>query len=185
MEIYEPFISDGLVSLNSDFAQSTPIKILRDTGASQSFILAETLAFSEKTSSGTSVIIQGVKCEFINVPLHNNYLSSDLVTGLVAVGIRPSLPFEGVHLLLGNGLAGDKVVVNPLFTSTPCVDQPPDPIEQELPVFYPSCAVTRTMAKKANQNNGMQDINLADTLIGQSFNDEISKSSSQSVCHSD
>ena len=34
MEIYEPFLSDGFVSLNSDFAQSTPITILRDTGAS-------------------------------------------------------------------------------------------------------------------------------------------------------
>ena len=49
MEIYEPFLSDGSVSLNSDFAQSTPIKILRDTGASQSLILADTLPFSEKT----------------------------------------------------------------------------------------------------------------------------------------
>ena len=28
MEIYEPFLSDGFVSLNSDYAQSTPIKIL-------------------------------------------------------------------------------------------------------------------------------------------------------------
>ena len=162
MEIYEPFSSDGSVSLNSDFAQSTPIKILRDTGASQSLILADTLPFSEKTSSGTSV-----ECGFINVPLHNIYLSSDLVTGLVAVGIRPSLPFKGVHLLLGNDLAGDKVVVDPLSTSTPCVDQPPDPIEQEIPDLYPSCAVTRAMAKKANQNHGMHDINLADTLIGQ------------------
>ena len=36
------------------------------------------------------------------------------------------------------------------------------------------------MAKKAQQNNGMQDINLADTLIGQSFNDEISNSLSLS-----
>ena len=36
------------------------------------------------------------------------------------------------------------------------------------------------MAKKAKQNNGMQDINLADTLIGQSFNDEISNSLSPS-----
>ena len=72
-------------------------------------------------------------------------------------------------------------MVNPLLTSTPCVDQPPDPIEQEILVFYLSCAVTRTMAKKANQNNGMQDISLADTLIGQSFNDEISKSSFQPV----
>ena len=28
MEIYEPSLSDGFVSLNSDFAQSTPITIL-------------------------------------------------------------------------------------------------------------------------------------------------------------
>ena len=169
MEIYEPFLSDGSVSLNSDFAQSTPIKILRDTGASQSLILADTLPFSEKTFSGTSVLIQGVECGFINVPLHNIYLSSDLVTGLVAVGIRPSLPFKGVHLLLGNDLAGDKVVVDPLLTNTPCVDQPPDPIEQEIPDLYPSCAVTRAMAKKANQNYGMQDINLTDTMVGRFY----------------
>ena len=107
-------------------------------------------------------------------------MSSDLVTGLVAVGIRPSLPFKGVHLPLSNDLTGDKVVVDPLLTNTPCVDQPPDPIEQKIPDLYPSCAVTRAMAKKANQNNGMQDINLADTLIGQSFNDEISDSLSLS-----
>ena len=66
----------------------------------------------------------------------------------MAVGIRPSLPFKGVHLLLGNDLAGDKVVVDLLLTNTPCVDQPPDPIEQEIPDLYPSYAVTRTMAKK-------------------------------------
>ena len=83
MEIYEPFLSDGFMSLNSEFAQSTPIKILQDTGAYQSLILADTQPFSEKTSSGTSVLIQGVECGCINVPLHNIYLSSDLVTGLV------------------------------------------------------------------------------------------------------
>ena len=179
MEIYEPFLSDGFVSLNSDYAQSTPIKILRDTGASQSLILADTLPFSEKTSSGTSVLIQGVECGFVNVPLHNIYLSSDLVTGLVAVGIRPSLPFKGVHLLLGNDLAGDKVVVNPLLTTKPCLDQPPDPIEQEIPDLYPSCAVTRAMAKKAKQNDG--EIDLTDTFLGQSFTDEIINSLSPSL----
>ena len=71
MEIYEPFLSDGFVSLKSDFAQSTPITILRDTGASQSLILADTLPFSEMTSSGTSGLVQGVECGFVNVPQHN------------------------------------------------------------------------------------------------------------------
>ena len=102
MEIYEPFLSDGFVSLNSDFAQSTPITILRDTGASQSLILVDTLPFFEKPTSGTSVFIQDVECRFVNVPLHNIYLSSDLVNGPVAVGILQTLPFKGVHLLLGN-----------------------------------------------------------------------------------
>ena len=90
--------------------------------------------FSEKTSSGTSVLIQGVECGFVNVP--NIYLSSDFVTGLVAVGIRPSLSFKGVHLLLGNDLAGDKVVVNQLLTVIPCIDQPPDPIELEISLIF-------------------------------------------------
>ena len=168
MEIYEPFLSDGFVSLNSDFAQSTPITILRDTRASQSLILADTLPFSKKTSSGTSVI-QGVECGFVNVSLHNIYLFSDLVNGPVAVGIRQTLPFKGVLLLLVNDLAGDKVVVNPLETDTPCMDQSPDSIEQELPDIYPSCAVTRAMAKKAMLTENQLDVDLTDSFIGQSF----------------
>ena len=67
MEIYEPFLSAGFVSLNSDYAQSIPIKSLRDIGAFQFLILADTLLFSEKTSFGTSVLIQGVECGFVNV----------------------------------------------------------------------------------------------------------------------
>ena len=52
MEIYEPFLSDGFVSLSSDYAQSTPIKILRDTGASQSLILADILPFLRRPLMG-------------------------------------------------------------------------------------------------------------------------------------
>jgi hypothetical protein len=93
------------------------------------------------------------------------------VTEPVTVGIRSFLPFKGVHLLLGNDLAGDKVVVNPLLTDTPCVDQT---LEQEIPDLYPSCAVTRAMAKKAIQEDSYgSDIDLADTFIAQSFDNEI------------
>ena len=103
-------------------------------------------------------------------------MSSDLVTGHVVIGITPSLPFKGVHLLLGNDLAGDKVVVNPLVTDTPNIGQTDDPIEQEIPDLYPSCAVTRAMAKKAILKNSNSDTDLTDTFIGQYFNNEIKKS---------
>ena len=52
------------------------------------------------------------------------FLSSELVIGPVAVGIRSSLSFGGIHLLLGNDLAGAKVVVNPLVCDKPLIDQP-------------------------------------------------------------
>ena len=58
-----------------------------------------TCHFSEKTSSRTNVFIQDGECGFLNAPLHNIYLSSDLVNGPVAVSIRHTLPFKGVHLL--------------------------------------------------------------------------------------
>ena len=169
------------MSLNSDFAQSTPITIFRDTGAPQSLILPDTLPFSGKTSSGTSVLIQGEECGFVNVPLHNIYLSSDLVKDPVAVGIRQTLPFKGVHLLLGNDLAGDKVVVNPFVTDTPCMEQSPDPFEQELPDLYLSCAVTRAMAKKAMLTENQSDVDLTDSLIDQSFKNKIIKSLSHNL----
>ena len=47
---------------------------------------------------------------------------SDLFNGPVAIGIRQTLPFKGAHLLVGNNLAGNKVVVNSLVTDTPCMD---------------------------------------------------------------
>ena len=170
MEIFELFMLNGFVSLSGDNCPPTPIKILRDTGASKSLILADILPFSEKTSSGTSVLIQGGT---VNIPLHHVNLSSDLVTRLVVIGIKPSLPFKGVHLLLGNDLAGDKVVVNPLVTDTPNIGQTDDPIEQEIPDLYPSCAVTRAIAKKAILKDS--NLTLTDTFIDQYFNNEIKK----------
>ena len=56
-----------------------------------------------------------------------------------------SFPVNGVQFLLGNDLAGDKVVVNPLVTANPSLDQI-DPFE--IPELYPGCAVTRALAKK-------------------------------------
>ena len=67
-------------------------------------------------------------------------------------------------------------MVNPFVTDTPNIGQTDDPIGQEIPDLYPSCAVTRAMAKKAILKNSNSDIDLTDTFICQYFNDEIKKS---------
>ena len=46
-EVYKPFISEGLVSLLHDKVNNRKIEILRDTGASQSLLLADVLPISE------------------------------------------------------------------------------------------------------------------------------------------
>ena len=178
-EVYEPFLSEGTISLLHNKSITKPIRILRDTGASQSLILAETIPLSEKSHSGKSVLIQGVECGLVTVPLHQVNLKSDLVSGTVTVGARPSLPIEGVHLILGNDLAGDKAVVNPVMTEKPEVTTTIDPIEDEIPDLYPSCAVTRAMAQKANIENAQvgkstnsgYTYDLSDTFLSSMYNE--------------
>ena len=120
---------------------------MRDTGASQSLLLEDTLPFSEESYAGANILIKGVdSSDYTPVPLYNVYLSSNLVSGPVTLCIRTSLPFDGVHLLLGNDLAGDKVVINPVVTENPCFNRFPGLIEKEIPGLYPSCAVTLAMS---------------------------------------
>ena len=87
----------------------------------------------------------------MNVPLHKVKLVSDLVTGSVVVGTRPTLPIKGVSLLLGNDLAGGKVVADPKVTSKPITLVSTEKLEEVIRGIFPSCAVTRAMAKKAQE----------------------------------
>ena len=61
------------------------------------------------------------------------------------MGICPDLPVKGVSLLLGNNLAGDKVIINSCVSSHPCSH---DAEMQDTPGLYRVCAVTCAMAKK-------------------------------------
>ena len=56
---------------------------------------------------------------------------------------------------------------NPLVTDTLCMDQPPIPIEQELPDLYPSRAVTRAMIKNAMSTENRSNVDLTESFIGQ------------------
>ncbi len=174
---YDPFISKGEVSVGNEVK---PITILRDTGALQTLIVEGIVPLSDETYTGTSVLMQGIECGYVHVPLHRVELKSNLVSGTVVVGVRSKLPISGVDLLLGNDLAGGEVQPK---DSTMCID----PIVCDGPVcessgvgetlnsgvllvddveLYPSCAVTRALSKKKSQSEKI-DLPVDEDQVGE------------------
>ena len=102
--IYLPIVSDGLVSLTADIV-AVPVKILCDTGATQSLLLQGLLPLAKQSSAGARVLVQGVELDVLKVPLHKVYLRSNLVSGVVIVRVRPTLPIQGIAFVMGNNLA--------------------------------------------------------------------------------
>jgi len=68
-----PFVSEGFVSF-TEAGDTVAVKILCDTGATQSLIASNVLPLSVQTSIDASVLIQGVGLEVIRVPLHQIHL---------------------------------------------------------------------------------------------------------------
>ena len=62
---------------------------------------------------------------------------------------------EGVSLLLGNDLAGEKVMANPCLSSLPCKSDSTSKILQDIPNLFPACAVTRVMTRKAAEHSSV------------------------------
>ena len=165
MEMFEPFIQNGFVSLSDDFSEAKPIRILRDTGSAQSMLLQSTLPLSDSTYSGDNVLLKGVDTSlgsYPSAPLHQVYISSSHVNGPVTVGITSSLPIDGIDFLLGNDLAGGKVAANSLVTDMPCNCQQLDPV----PNLDPACVVTRASKKQES---------ITDTLVWESTDEETSQ----------
>ena len=92
MENYKPFISEGVVSLVGDENSSQKVKILRDTGATQSLMLDSVLPLTENSFTGANVLISGVEMGVLEVPLHEVNIKSSLINGNIVIGTRPSLP---------------------------------------------------------------------------------------------
>lgn len=90
-------------------------------------------------------LIRGIGLNVLSVPLHKMILSSELVNGEVVVGLRPSLPVEGVDMIMGNNLAGGKVWPDnfspSVVSSSPLSG--PDESNKNFPEVFTACAVTR------------------------------------------
>ena len=129
-------------------------------------ILESALSFCDKSSVGASVILQGVEGGYVNAPLHEVDLKSDLVSGKVKVGVRPSFPVKDVSIILGNDLAGERVVPSPVVSARPCESDETNRLVEEFPHFFSACAVMRSMTKNAESEKKTNEL---DIDLGDSF----------------
>ena len=167
MENYKPFISEGVVSLVGDENSSQKVKILRDTGATQSLMLDSVLPLTEISFTGANVLISGVEMGVLEVPLHEVNIKSSLINGNIVIGMRPSLPVEGISLILGNDLAGEKVMVDPRVVEKPRDDVKTERLAEKFPGIFPASVVTRSMKakKEAIKEQGKEEIGLSGTFL--------------------
>ena len=181
-EEFLPFISEGYISLDGDDdSNQYPVVILRDTGASQSLLFEGAAPLNSKSSLGANVLITGVDATVIDLPLHRVFLKSNLVSGPITVAVTRRLPegITGVTLILGNDVAGSKVLLNPHMTDRPSCDVSTEALENEIPGIFPSCAITRAMSKSAktagNENERDSDVNLSDSFMSTLNADQLSE----------
>ncbi len=133
-------------------AKDVPVKILRDTGSSETFVLESVWPFSTESYTGSNVLIRSIGLNVMSVPLHKLVLQSDLIQGVVEVAVRSCLPVEGVQVILGNDLAGERVWWDDsphlVVTSSPMASKP-DGDENFVRSLnaLPSCVITRSMSK--------------------------------------
>ena len=166
-EGYKPFVHLGYVSLPGSNKQ--PVRILRDTGASQSMMLEGILPLLDKTALGSNVLVRGIGMTFIPVPLHKIHLKSDLVCDCVVVGVWPSLPVAGIDFLLGNDIGGGDIwgesVKLPKVVAVPLFSDQDKCAARNFPGVFPSCAITRAMSKRTDAQGTNRFEDLLDTFL--------------------
>lgn len=149
---YSAFTSDGVVSLPGQ--RDVSVKILRGTGATHSLVRESMLPFSSESNSGECILMREMRMTIIPAPVHKLKHTCGLVSGEVKVGVHPALPVEGVDLILGNDLAGNKVwaASAPLLVVTqapvllPQKEEVDEKAKGEPDDLFPVCAVTRSMS---------------------------------------
>lgn len=141
-----------------------PVKILRDTGGSQSLILSDVLPLNEQSSCNASTLVQGVEMGYVPAPLHRVYVKSDLVSGFFTVAARPSFPIKGAQFIMGNDIAGGKVHPAPEVVETPEPTFHEDALSQTFPSVFPACVLTRAQSRRK-----AEEIELADSMFAKTF----------------
>lgn len=156
---------DGFVSLISDAMSRRSIKIWRDSGAFQSLILQDVLQFSDQSAVGSNAIVERFGGGHLSLPMHNLNLESALVSGQVSVCVCSHIPIKGVSFILGNDLAGGRVLVAPEVVPRRVAPARPDELDKKYPGTFSVCVTNRAMSKRTKEKALDPEMVLADTLL--------------------
>ncbi len=104
--------------------------------------------------------------EVLKVPLHRVYLQTELVAGFVDVGVRPTLPVPGIEFILGNDLAGGRVLPVLEVLDKPVISSVSEELTQKFSEAFPVCVLTRAPMKKMGTEFTLDDTFMcADTIV--------------------
>ena len=85
----------------------------------------------------------------------------------IVIGIGPSIPVEGISLILGNDLAGEKVMIDPRVVEKPRDHEKTERLAEKFPGIFPASVVTHSMKakKEAIKEQGKEEIGLSGTFL--------------------
>lgn len=169
-QLFQPFRFEGSVSA-SEAGPSIPVSILRDTGASHSIVVRSIVPFVEDLYTGEFVVLKGIN-ECTTLPLCRLYLKAGIISQVVTVAVQDSLPVEGVTFLLGNDIAGCRIIPDPVVCSNPLTFDPAVKLTEQNPGLFPSCIVTRSQSMNAVKDTDV-DLDLDKVFPNEAIHDEM------------
>ena len=89
------------------------------------------------------------------------------MNGNIVLGMRPLLPVEGISLIPGNELAGEKIMVDPRVVEKIRDDEKTEKLAEKVPGIFPASVVTHSMKAKREtiKEQGKEEIGLSVTFL--------------------
>ena len=143
MGSFEPFCFEGVVKFDGvDSPKQYNLRLMRDTGSSQSFVVRRAVPGIENCLTQDSVVVSSLG-GVTTVPRAKLNLSCGLFNGDAIVGVVDSLPVPEVDFLIANDVAGSLVVPDPIVVPVSLTDSHSVETEVDSDVF-PSCVLERS-----------------------------------------
>ena len=146
--MWRPYSCEGYLATSANGENRTPVKILRDTGASHTLVKASIVPKGAERAAG-SRLMQGFG-GLVETPIVRLMLQVDGKSRWVSAGLAEKLPIEGVDVLLGNDVGGG-VMITPLLVEEPLTE---DPAEGERAMFPGCCTEWKSVTGKETGESG-------------------------------